>query len=133
VFDPAIKLYYTPRDSLQKVFVQYYRYGLWKVAAMAKHRRVLSGRSIVPVIFVGSLASLAAAAPRSRAARLALAGEVATYGFAAAAFAVESVRRRDEPWPLVPRVAAAFATFHVAHGLGQVHGWARLVRRGLRR
>jgi GT2 family glycosyltransferase len=133
VFDPAIKLYYTPRGSLEKVFVQYYRYGLWKVAAMAKHRRVLSGRSIVPLIFVGSLLGLAAAAPGRRAARLALAAELATYTVAAAAFAVESVRRREEPLSLAPRVAATFATFHVAHGLGQAHGWARLARRVLSR
>jgi glycosyltransferase involved in cell wall biosynthesis len=129
VFDPAIKLYYTPRGSLHKLFVQYYRYGLWKVAAMTKHGRVLSGRSVVPFVFVVTLATLATASPRSRAARRALAVEAGTYATAALAFAAESVRRRREPAALVPRVAAAFATFHLAHGLGQVHGWLRQARR----
>jgi succinoglycan biosynthesis protein ExoA len=131
VFDPAVKLFYTPRGSIQKVFVQYYRYGLWKVAAMAKHKRVLSGRSMVPFAFVASVAGLAAASPRSPVARKALAAEVLAYAAAAAAFAAETVRRRDEPAALIPRVAATFATFHVAHGVGQMHGWLRLARRRL--
>lgn len=132
VFDPAVKLFYTPRGSLQKVFVQYYRYGLWKVAAMTKHRRVLSGRSMVPFVFVASLATLGAASPRSRLARVLLAGEVATYATAATVFATETVRRRNEPAALVPRVAGTFAAFHTAHGLGQFHGWLRHARKRLR-
>jgi len=36
--------------------------------------------------------------------------------------------RREEP-RLVPRVLGVFATFHVAHGLGQLHGWARQLGR----
>lgn len=133
VFDPAVKLYYTPRGSLQRVFAQYYRYGLWKVAAMAKHRRVLSGRSVVPFVFVASLAALSAASRRSSTARRLLAAETAAYAVGATAFAVEAVRRRDEPLALAPRVAATFATFHVAHGVGQIHGWLRLARRRLQR
>src|SRR4051812_46523374 len=132
VFDPAIKLFYTPRGSINKVFVQYYRYGLWKVAAMAKHKRVLSGRSMVPFVFVASLATLGAASSRSPLARKLLAAEVAMYATAATAFPAEAVRRRDEPAALVPRVAATFASFHVAHGVGQVHGWLRLARKRLR-
>jgi succinoglycan biosynthesis protein ExoA len=131
VFDPAIKLYYTPRGSLGRVFVQYYRYGLWKVAAMTKHKRVLSGRSIVPLVFVTTLAAGAAAAPKSRAARALLAAEAGAYLAGAAAFAVRSVKARDEPLSLVPRVVATFAAFHTAHGVGQLHGWARQARRRL--
>lgn len=133
VFDPAIRLYYTPRGSLRGVARQYYRYGLWKVAAMAKHRRVLSGRSMAPLLFVGSLGALAVVSHRRPAARRLLAAEVAAYATAATAFAVETTRRRGEPAALAPRVAAAFATFHLAHGTGQFHGWLRLARRLARR
>jgi succinoglycan biosynthesis protein ExoA len=129
VFDPAVKLYYTPRGSLGKVFAQYYRYGLWKVAAMAKHKRVLSGRSMAPPAFVVTVACLGAASTRSRTARRTLVAELCVYAAAATGFAFETVRRRREPLALVPRVTATFAAFHTAHGAGQVHGWARVAAR----
>jgi succinoglycan biosynthesis protein ExoA len=131
VYDPAIKLYYVPRDSYRGVFVQYYRYGLWKVAAMAKHGRVLSARSMVPLLFVGSVAVLGAATSRSRPARRLLAAELTAYVLGGAVFALVAVRGRREEWRLLPRVLAVFATFHLAHGLGQLHGWVRQLRRSV--
>ncbi|HEY2934962.1 MAG TPA: glycosyltransferase family 2 protein [Gaiellaceae bacterium] len=131
VYDPAIRLYYVPRGSYRGVFVQYYRYGLWKVAAMAKHGRVLSARSMVPVLFVASAAGLGAASTRSRPARRLLAVELAAYGLGGTLFALAAVRGRREEPRLVPRVLGVFATFHLAHGLGQLHGWARQLRRSL--
>ena len=131
VFDPSIRLFYTPRGSFRRLFVQYYRYGLWKVAVMRKHAQPLSGRSLVPFAFVASLACLGVAAAWSGAARWLLGAELALYAGCALAFGVEVIARRRESWRLLPRVLAVFPTLHLAHGLGQIHGWLR-VARGLR-
>lgn len=129
VYDPSIWLTYFTRETVRRVFVQYYRYGLNKVAVAVKHRQVVSGRALVPIVFVVSLAGLGAASVPSALARKALAGEVAVYGAFALVFGVDAVRRRREHWGLLPRVIAVFPLFHVAHGLGSLHGWLRAARR----
>jgi succinoglycan biosynthesis protein ExoA len=129
VHDPALSLLYRPRSTFAGLARQYYRYGLWKVAATRKHGRPLSGRSVVPLVFVGSLAALGLSAPASRRARGVLGAELCGYGLAAACFAAVAVRGRQESWRLTPRVALAFAVCHTMHGAGQVHGWIRAARR----
>jgi succinoglycan biosynthesis protein ExoA len=126
VYDPSIRIWYLPRGSLKSTFVQYYRYGLWKVPVMLKHRQVLTGRSQVPLVFVISLVVLAAASVRARRPSRLLVGELALYGTCALGFAIAAVRKRREDWRLVPRAAVVFPTFHLAHGLGGIHGWLRV-------
>ena len=86
---------------------------------------MLSGRSLVPPAFVVSLVVLAPAALRSPAARRLLTAEVGAYAGCTLAFAAASLGRRREPWRLFPRVVAVFPTFHVAYGLGVLHGFVR--------
>jgi succinoglycan biosynthesis protein ExoA len=129
VYDPSIRVLYVPRDTFRKAFVQYYRYGFWKVAVTVKHRQPLSGRSVVPLAFVVSLGALAATAPRAAVSRRALALELAAYGLCAVGFGVHSVRARGESAALLPRVLALYPTLHLAHGLGSVHGWFGALRR----
>lgn len=133
VYDPSIRLVYSPRGSLGGVFKQYYRYGLWKVPVVVKHRQLASGRSAAPLVFVLSLAFLAGAAPWSSLARLLLAGELAVYAVSALVFGVRAIRARHEALRLLPRVLAFFPVFHLAHGLGGLHGWARAARTLFRR
>lgn len=132
VYDPAIWLEYQPRESFKRIFVQYYRYGLWKVPVLVKYRQPVSGRSVVPLVFVGSLAFLGATAPVSRLARRLLAAETGVYAAGAIGFGVASIRARKERWSLLPRVIALFPTLHVAHGLGGAHGWIRFINRSIR-
>lgn len=127
VLDPAIRVLYKPRSSLAGVFRQYYEYGLWKVPVMRKHRRALSGRSLVPAIFVASVATLAPLSGHGTLARRVLSAELTAYVAAAFVFGGLSVRRRREPFSLLPRVAAVFPTFHVAFGLGMLTGWFKAV------
>jgi succinoglycan biosynthesis protein ExoA len=122
VLDSAIKVFYTPRPSYRKVFTQYADYGYWKVAVMAKHRRILSARSVAPPLFVASLAALVPAATLSPLALWLLVVELAAYVTGAVVFSVQVVRRRGEPWTLLPRVFATFPVFHVAYGLGVARG-----------
>jgi GT2 family glycosyltransferase len=125
VLDPSIRSFYTPRGSFRRLFRQYFEYGRWKPAVMRKHRRPTSMRSLIPVLFVGSLLVLAVLSPFVPAARWALAAEAIVYGLGAVVFGIRAVRRRRERWSLLPRVVAAFPTFHVAHGLGMMAGLAR--------
>lgn len=125
LLDPDIHSFYHPRGSFRSLFRQYYRYGYWKVAAMAKHGAVLSARSVVPCIFVLSLIGIGIAAIFSTTARWLLLAEVAVYVLGALVFGAVAIRRRRESLRLLPRVVGVFATFHVAHGLGMLHGGVR--------
>jgi GT2 family glycosyltransferase len=134
VLDPAITTRYTPRGSWRAVYRQYYEYGLWKVPVMRKHGEVLGGRSMVPIVFVGSLAALALltvplgprrADPLRRLARRALATELSVYGVAAVAFGSRSLRQRGEPRELLPLVVSTYPAFHVGYGVGMAHGVLR--------
>jgi hypothetical protein len=84
----------------------------------------MSLRSLAPPAFVVSVLVLGVLDGWWEAARLALALEVGLYVAAALAFAALAISIRREPWRFLPRVVAAFATFHVAYGLGMVRGWA---------
>ncbi len=120
ILDPAIRSYYYPRGSFGALFLQYFRYGYWKLAVMRKHRALISGRSVVPAAFVLLLLGLAVAATVSSVARIALAAIVGLYGLSALAFGIEAVRRRGESFRLLPRVVGVFPTFHLSHGLGMI-------------
>ena len=128
VLDPAIEVRYRPRGSLRKVWDQYYEYGLWKVPVMRKHGRISTVRGEVPLLFVLSSLGLGAAAPRSRLARRLLATQVLLYTVLGILFAIRGVRRRGEPWTLVPVVFAAFPAFHLGHGAGHAVGLLRAAR-----
>ena len=98
-----------------------------------KHRQFASGRSAVPLVFVTTLVVLGAASTVSETARWLLAAELGLYGACVLVFAAAALRQRRESWRLFPRVAALFPTFHVAHGLGALHGWVRAARAALTR
>ena len=53
--DPTIKSTYYPRNSLIKLFKQYFQYGFYKIRVMQKRRGFASWRHLVPGIFVLSL------------------------------------------------------------------------------
>jgi glycosyltransferase involved in cell wall biosynthesis len=129
VLDPAIQIFYRPRGSLRRLFRQYYEYGLWKPAVMLKHGRVVSARSLAPVLFVGSLAVLAVLGPFSPLARVLLVLELAAYAVGALVFGVRAIRARRESLGLLPRVITSFAVFHGAYGLGMAVGWLRAALR----
>jgi glycosyltransferase involved in cell wall biosynthesis len=128
VYDPRIKPYYTPRGTFRSLFVQYFRYGRWKVPVMLKHRQTISGRSLVPFAFVLTMTGLGLASVWLEAARWLLAAALALYATAAVGFAVLALRRAGETWTLLPRVIAVFPIFHVAHGIGMARGWVRAAR-----
>jgi succinoglycan biosynthesis protein ExoA len=135
VLDPSIRVLYTPRGSLRAVFAQYHDYGYWKVPVMLKHRKVLSGRSLAPLVLVLSAAGLAVLSPFWKPALVLLALEVTTYVASALGFAVKAARRNGD-WRLLGRVASVFPAFHLGYGVGMLRGglvaawrWASARRR----
>lgn len=125
VLDPTIHVYYTPRGSLRSVFRQYYEYGYWKVAVMAKHRTLPGPRSMVPATFVVSVATLGLAGLRSSRARGLLGAVLGAYTAAALAAGTTTVRRRGEAARIVPVVVAVFPAFHLGYGAGMIAGGLR--------
>ena len=55
--DPTIKSTYYPRNSLIKLFKQYFQYGFYKIRVMQKRKGFASWRHLVPGIYVFSLFS----------------------------------------------------------------------------
>ena len=53
--DPSIKSVYYPRNSLKKLFKQYFQYGFYKIRVIQKRRGFASWRHLVPGTFVLSL------------------------------------------------------------------------------
>ena len=125
VLDPSIRIFYTPRSSLRRLFRQYFEYGLWKPAVMRKHGSVVSVRSLAPVLFLASLGGLALLAPFSRIALVLLVLELFLYLVGALAFGLLALRAKHESVRLLPRVLASFVTFHVAYGIGMAAGLFR--------
>ena len=52
LLSPTIRSYYYSRDSLKKLWRQYFQYGFWKVRVMQKHGKTASIRHLVPLCFV---------------------------------------------------------------------------------
>jgi succinoglycan biosynthesis protein ExoA len=125
VLDPSIRVRYRPRGSFRSLARQYYEYGYWKVVVMAKHRRVLSARSLLPVSLVASLALLGLAAPLSQPAWWLLLGEVVAYTSLAIVFGARGIARRRESWSLLPLVLVAFPVCHLSYGFGMLGGVIR--------
>ena len=55
--DPSIRSSYYPRNSLSKLFKQYFQYGFYKIRVMQKRKGFASWRHLVPGIYVFSLFS----------------------------------------------------------------------------
>jgi hypothetical protein len=89
---------------------------------MEKHGQIVSFRSLVPLAFVGSIGAFALGGTFLPSMRQLLAAEVTAYTCCAIGFGAASVLSRRESWRLLPRVMAVFPTYHVAYGIGLLHG-----------
>ena len=121
--DPTLALDYLPRGSLRASLVAVLAVRLLEGRGDAKHRRVLTLRSMVPLAFVGSVALLALLSPFSRTARAVLAGELGAYVGGALFFGTRETLARGESPALLPRVLAVFPAFHLSYGTGMARGW----------
>jgi succinoglycan biosynthesis protein ExoA len=117
--DPQIKSVYYSRGTLRGLWKQYYEYGFWKVRVIQKHGRPASLRHLVPAIFVLALC-------------VTLVGTLVTqqwiwFGLVALPYVLASLTasiivavRRG--WRYMPLLPFAFATMHLAYGIGFLKG-----------
>ena len=114
LFDPALRIRWLSKQSLGEFFAQYRRYGRGKSQVARLHPSSVALRHLAAPALVAGLVAAAVVAPRRPAAAAAL---TAPYAAALAAASVATARRVEGAGAkaLVP---LAFATMHVAWGLG---------------
>ncbi|MDE3197828.1 MAG: glycosyltransferase family 2 protein [Acidobacteriota bacterium] len=118
---PEIRCWYSTRDSLGKLFHQYFQYGFWKVAVIRKHRLPASWRHLVPVTFVAANALCAAALLLRAPLALPVWLGLLTGYFAVLLFA-SAITARGSGGTGAAYLPAVFATFHISYGLGFLAG-----------
>jgi succinoglycan biosynthesis protein ExoA len=126
---PAIRSSYAPRDTLGKLFRQYFQYGYWKVAVIKKHKLPASLRHLIPALFVGGLLS-----------SILLAGLFYLSGFfglgvlfaglgafaftawlvAALLFSLKAALASS--WSYLPLFVPIFGCYHIGYGTGFLRG-----------
>ncbi len=123
--DTSIHSTYFSRSTLRGFWKQYLEYGFWKVRVIQKHQRPASWRHLVPGLFVlaliGSLIYGAMAGTP-----LAFLLVVLPYSLASLSTSLWTAARRG--WQFAPILPLAYATMHVAYGVGF---WAGIIRFGL--
>jgi succinoglycan biosynthesis protein ExoA len=114
---PSIVSWYYPRRTPGSLFRQYFQYGYWKVRVMRKHRMPTTLRQLVPVSALAAALVLAALAPISSVARLALAACAGAYvmlSLLASLLAARAARR----WDIAPVLPVVFGIYHLSYALG---------------
>ncbi len=141
-FDPELVASYRPRGNPAALARQYFDYGRWKRAVLARHPRSWRARQLAPPLLLAALAASAALAAGGAAVRVldpaaAATGTALLYAAAAcplayallllASAAAVGLRRR-RPEALLAPVAAA--TVHLAWAAGFVAGPPRRAANG---
>ena len=131
-FDPALVVDYRPRGDVRALARQYFGYGRWKAAMLARHPRSLRARQLAAPLLLaalagsGALAMASYLAPPPLAALLAAAAAATPLLYATVvlgASALIGLRRRRIEALLTPVVAV---TIHFAWATGFIAGVLRL-------
>ncbi len=128
--NPRIRSWVYPRDTLPRLFRQYWQYGYWKVPVILKHGGVpASPRHLVPGAFVAMVVLLAAGAPFSSAMRIAFSAVAIAYIACLLIAGTASAVAQRAP-RVIPVLPAVIATMHFSYGSGFLAGiFDFLVRR----
>lgn len=119
----AIVVHYYPRDSLQTLAKQYFKYGRGRARTLLKLGRFTNIRPALPFFMVAGGAALLAMPPLWPLAPVAL----ATYALATGAEAVRV--SREVGARAFPTVWSIFPVLHVSHGIGFAAGLWQYLRR----
>lgn len=123
---PRIKSQYYNRATIGSLWRQYFQYGYWKVRVMQKHPGQMQPRQFVPPLFVAACLAVPLLLPMYPVARYFMAIAVSSYAIANITASMLSLRKHK--WSLLPLVPIAFATLHLAYGLGFLTGLVRFCR-----
>jgi succinoglycan biosynthesis protein ExoA len=121
LLDPSVRIAWTCKQSIADLFRQYRRYGRGKADVMIAHPGATRPRHLVPPAFVLALASVLVLRRRDAAAAV-----LVPYAGAMALATVQGAR--DLPAASRGHLPGAFATMHVAWGIGV---WEGLLRRAI--
>jgi succinoglycan biosynthesis protein ExoA len=124
--DPKIRADYHPRNSLKRLFFQYFGYGRYRLETAIKHRRVSSVRQLAPPLLVLSIGASMVAAPATG--WLAVLPVASYLVFLVAIYGWFRSQSKTVGW----RGPAAVATMQLAYGSGflvqTVRHWTRFER-----
>ena len=118
---PGIRSWYRPRHSLFALAGQYFEYGYWKPAVIAKHGRAAQWRHRIPATAAAAVIALSAAMPFSPAAGVLLLALALLYGAASALASLGSARNGGS-LRLLPALPLVFLTVHVTYAAGFLAG-----------
>jgi glycosyltransferase involved in cell wall biosynthesis len=117
---PDLTSRYLARRTLPQLWRMMYQYGYFKPLVARRAGKILTGRQLVPALFVLAVAGSLALAPWWRTAGLALGAVLATYGLLIGAAALRSVRSLGARGALA--LTAVFPTMHLSYGIGYLQG-----------
>ena len=118
---PAIKSWYSPRNSIRSLFKQYSQYGYWKVRVIQKHRIPASFRHLVPGAFILFLLVLAVLSLVDLIFFKAMVGCIGLYVVASLIASIYTCSR-PERIKFVPIMPVVFAVYHFGYGYGFLRG-----------
>jgi GT2 family glycosyltransferase len=121
--DPRIRSTYYARSTLRRLWRQYFQYGHWKVRVFQKVPGSAQGRHWAPPLFALAVVGGIPVALLVTVLRPIYLAGLALYALLSLAVSARIAAR--EGWQHLPRLPLAFATLHLAYGLGFWTGIAR--------
>ena len=131
-FDPAIRSVYFARPTFGALAKQYYRYGYWKVAMLAKAPKSLRWRQLLPPLFVFATGLLFLLSLFSETARTMLLLICIVYAGALFFVSIRTAGKKDD-LGLIPGMPLAVITMHFSWGFGFLRHLAERIYRKARK
>lgn len=129
---PEIVSNYFARNSLLKLWRMYFQYGYFKPLVLQKVGIVLTGRQLIPSVFIGVLISSGILSLLVASLSWMFFGPLLVYIFAEIVFSVPTAFRKGFKYLLV--LPMAFVTLHLSYGLGYLKGvWDFLLLKKVKR
>ncbi len=114
----SIRSKYFVRASFNKLSLQYFQYGYWKVFVNRKHNSVTTLRQLIPPLFVLTIIVGSIASCFSKIAFISYLLLIQFYLLASVFFALRKSTRLDD----IPGILLAFYTLHFSYGTGYLKG-----------
>lgn len=121
----SIRSRYFARQSLVKLWRQYFHYGFGRIITFQSHKRVASFRQLVPLLLVSSVLVLGLLGFLWRAFWILLGIELVLYTLALLAGTLDVARISG--WWYTPLAPLVFVILHFGYGLGSLWGIVRFI------
>lgn len=121
----SIRSRYFARQSLAKLWRQYFRYGFGRIITLQSHKRVASFRQLVPLLLVSSVLVLGLLGLLWRTFWVLLGVELVLYTLALLAGTLDVARISG--WSYIPLAPLVFVILHFGYGLGSLWGIVRFI------